>query len=89
MRRPAFGHREAKTLVYSKSSALKVHADYVRAGAPRKAVRPRRDGSPVDRMLAWLSYFTLVFTAAVVLTPDSAAAAAFHIHRAVTTALPV
>lgn len=88
MTRPAFGQREAKKLVYIQTSALKEHADYVRGDAPRKKTRRRRDGSLIDRMLAWLSYFTLVFAAMVTLMPDNAAAAVFTVHQIVTTALP-
>lgn len=88
MTRPAFGQREAKKLVYIQTSALKEHADYVRGGTSGKKPRKRRDGSLLDRMLAWLSYFTLVFAAMVTLMPDNAAAAVFTVHQIVTTAMP-
>ncbi|GAB4352502.1 MAG: hypothetical protein Kow0026_10070 [Oricola sp.] len=87
MTRPAFGQREAKALDDAPQSTLKDHARYVRGSTPGKKPR-RRDGSVIDRVLAWLSYFTLVFTAVVALTPDSAAGAVVTVHRIVTTAVP-
>ncbi len=88
MTRPAFGQREAKKLVHTQTTALKDHAEYLRNAAPRKNTRKRRDGSLLDRMLAWLSYFTLVFAAMVTLVPDNAAAAVVTVHTIVTTTLP-
>jgi hypothetical protein len=88
MTRSTFGQREAKRLAHTQATALKAHAEYVQGGAPRHKHDKRRDGSLIDRMLAWLSYFTLVFAAVITLTPDSAAAAALTIHSIVATALP-
>lgn len=88
MTRPAFGQREAKNLVYSRNSAVKDHAEYVRTATPSKKSRRRRDGSLLDRLLAWLSYFTLVFATMVTLMPENAAAAVFTVHQIVTT-MPV
>jgi len=88
MTRPTFGQREATKLAHPQTIALKAHADYVRAGSPHKEAGKKRDGSLVDRMLAWISYFTLVFTAMVTLTPDGAAAAVVTVHDIVTTTIP-
>jgi len=88
MTRSTFGQREAKRLAHTQATALKEHAEYTRGGASRDKPGKRRDGSLIDRMLAWLSYFTLVFAAMVTLTPDSAAAAVLTVHTIVTTALP-
>ncbi|QKV19425.1 hypothetical protein [Oricola thermophila] len=88
MTKAAFGRRNAKVIASSADAVLKEHAEY-RAGAKaEKTAAKNRDGSLIDRMLAWLSYYTLVFVSTVAMTPDTAAAAVMKVRQVVETALP-
>ncbi len=76
MIRSAFGHREATVPAHSQAEVLRVHAAYTHAHPEvYETEEPKREGSPFDRSIAWVSYYTLVFTTMTIFAPDSAAAA--------------
>ncbi len=74
MAHPAFGKRTVKPIELGRDKAIKVHADYVRKGSPPR--RKRRKRPPLaERIVTWLSYYTLVFVTIASQAPDVAVAA--------------
>ena len=82
MARPGFGKRNVKQIELNRKSALKVHADYVKKAPSTRQGPGKHQGkrpSLGERIIVWLSYYTMVFAAVVMHAPDTAVAAVRNI----------
>ena len=82
MARSGSGSRAVKRIEPNRKSALKVQADYIKNARSTRQGQEKRQGKrpPLgERIIVWLSYYTMVFAAIVMHTPDAAAAALRHI----------
>ena len=71
MAQPGFGKRDAKPIELTTDKAIKVHADYVRKASP-PGRKPKKRPALAERIVTWLSFYTLVFVTIAALAPDAA-----------------
>ncbi|MAZ18454.1 MAG: hypothetical protein CL535_19270 [Ahrensia sp.] len=74
MAHPGFGKRNAKRIDLTTDKAIRVHSDYVRKASP-PGRKPKKRPALAERIVTWLSYYTLVFVTIATYAPDAAASA--------------
>jgi len=74
MAHPGFGKRNVKKIELTTDKAIKVHADYMKKASP-PGRKPRKRPPLAERIVTWLSYYTLVFVTIAIHAPDAAATA--------------
>lgn len=74
MAQPGFGKRNAKRIELTTDKAIKVHSDYVRKASP-PGRKPKKQPVLAERVVAWISYYVLVFVTIAIHAPDAAVSA--------------
>ena len=73
MNQPVFGRRDKKEIAAERGSVVRAHAEY----------KKEKRVSMIEKIMTWLSYYTLVFATVAAFTPDSAVAAVLGVGQIV------